>query len=335
MTTDGAVDQAELVLRGMASAVRHDGKLTDTQTSLLTAIGKYLLGVDSSPAGLEPLDPGDLADAVTDPTLRRRAVHGMVTLEIVMDPVPPAVADQVERYASALQVDDAMLTVARDYSEQAMDQAMQDYARNSYPAQYYADHAADLPATATTSGTDEALAAKWTALESCRGGSLGRTVWDFYQQRGFAFPGTPGAVPALLAQHDWVHCLADYGTSATGEIEVFSFIASAIPDAKGFTYAVVIIGLFETGYVAAVPGVATARPGHLSAPGGAVRFTDALRRGLGMHLDVMGAVDWFDYADEPIDDVRTKLGVQPKGDDTVAAGSLSALDPNAVFGKSN
>ena len=134
MTTDGAVDQAELVLRGMASAVRHDGELTDTQTSLLTAIGKYLFGVEASPAELEPLDPGDLADAVTDPTLRRRAVHGMVTLEIVMDPVPPAVADQVERYASALQVDDAMLTVARDYSEQAMDQAMQDYARNSYPA---------------------------------------------------------------------------------------------------------------------------------------------------------------------------------------------------------
>ena len=40
MTTDGAVDQAELVMRGVASAVRHDGKVTDTQTSLLTAIGK-------------------------------------------------------------------------------------------------------------------------------------------------------------------------------------------------------------------------------------------------------------------------------------------------------
>jgi hypothetical protein len=153
--------------------------------------------------------------------------------------------------------------------------------------------------------------------------------------RGFAFPGTPGAVSPLLAQHDWVHCLADYGTSATGEIEVFSFLASAIPDAKGFSYAVVIIGLFETGYVAAVPGVATARPGHLSAPGGAVRFADALRRGLALQLDVMGGVDWFEHADQPIDDVRRKLGVQPKGADAVAAGSLGALDPNAVFSKSS
>jgi hypothetical protein len=160
-------------------------------------------------------------------------------------------------------------------------------------------------------------------------------VWDFYQQRGFAFPGTPGAVSPLLAQHDWVHCLADYGTSATGEIEVFSFLASAIPDAKGFTYAVVIIGLFETGYVAAVPGVATARPGHLSAPGGAVRFADALRRGLALQLDVMGGVDWFEYADDPVDDVRRKLGVQPKSADAITAGSLNALDPNAVFSKSS
>jgi len=335
-TTPNGPGDAELVLRGIASAVRGDGTLTDTQTAILGAIGTYLLDVSTPLDELAPVSPEDLAAAITDPTLRRRMVHGMVTLEIVLDPVPPEVAARVEQYARALDVDEGMLTVARDYSQQAMDQAMADYVRNSYPAQYFADHAGDsgTALSPTGDGTDPALAAKWAALESCPAGSLGRTVWDFYQRRGFSLPGTPGAVSALLAQHDWVHCLADYGTSATGEIEVFSFVASAIPDAKGFTYAVVIIGLFETGYVAAVPGVATANPGHLSAPGGAVRFADALRRGLGMHLDVMGGVDWFQYADQPIDDVRHTLGVQPKSADAIAAGSLSATDPDAVFGKS-
>ena len=329
-------DAAELVLRGLASAVRVDGALTDTQTAILGAIGAYLLEVSIPLDELEPISPEELAAGITDPTLRRRTVHGMVTLEIVLDPVPPEVAARVEQYAHALDVEEGMLTVARDYSQLAMDQAMADYVRNSYPAQYFADHPAEASTalSPTGDGTDPALAAKWAALESGPVGSLGRTVWDFYQRRGFSLPGTPGAVSALLAQHDWVHCLADYGTSATGEIEVFSFVASAIPDAKGFTYAVVIIGLFETGYVAAVPGVATANPGHLSAPGGAVRFADALRRGLALHLDVMGDVDWFQYADQPIDDVRRTLGVPPKGADAIAAGSLSATDPNAVFGKS-
>jgi hypothetical protein len=49
----------------------------------------------------------------------------------------------------------------------------------------------------------------------------------------------------------------------------------------------------------------------------------------------MGGIDWFEYADEPIDDVRAKLRLVPKSAEAVAAGSLSANDPDAVFGKSN
>jgi hypothetical protein len=166
-----------------------------------------------------------------------------------------------------LHVDENMLMVAKDYSKGAMDVARNDFFRNSYIFGYYREHADDgsLHRTVATGGpgtqdSDPALAARWQALEQCPSGSHGRTVWDFYQARGFTVPGMPGAVDALLAQHDWVHCLADYGTLALGEIEVFSFIASAIPDPKGFSYLVVILGLFQTGYVPVVLGVATRGP---------------------------------------------------------------------------
>jgi hypothetical protein len=323
--------QAEL-MRGLASAVRLDGQLDEVQTSVLGALGRYLLAVETPPDQLEPLSPTELAEALTDPALRARAVHGMVALEILSNPVSPRVVERVEQYANAMSVDEPMLVVARDYAAGAMSVAMGDFFRNSYTAEYYAAHFAGVRHTAQ-GPTDPALAAKWQTLQTCRAGSHGRTVWDFYQMRGFTLPGLPGAVDPLLAQHDWVHCLADYGTSATGEIEVFTFLASAIPGPKGFSYAVVILGLFETGYVSAVPGVATASPGHLSLPGGSTRFVDALRRGLAMNLDVMGGVDWFEYADEPLEDVRRKLGVLAKGADALSAGSLSALDPNAVFSR--
>jgi len=45
--------------------------------------------------------------------------------------------------------------------------------------------------------------------------------------RGFEFPGQPGSVNAAVAQHDWVHVLADYGTTPMGEIEVISFQTGA------------------------------------------------------------------------------------------------------------
>jgi hypothetical protein len=331
-----SAERGELLMRGIASAVRHKGTLTDTQTGVLGSVGKYLLGVEIAPGDLEPLGPHEFADAVTDEDLRLRAVHGMLVLEILANPVPAEVTAQVEQYSKALHVDEEMLIVARDYSKGAMDVAMGDLIRNSYVAEYHAreDGNKPLPKSGAATNSDPELAAKWEALESCPEGSHGRIVWEFYQARGFTFPGIPGAVDSLLAQHDWVHCLADYGTSATGEIEVFTFLASAIPDPKGFSYAVIIIGLFETGYISAVPGVATANPGHLSLPGGPTRLADSLRRGLAMNLDVMGGVDWFQYANDPIDDVRRKLGVLPKGTDALAAGSLSAMDPNAVFSRS-
>jgi hypothetical protein len=234
-----------------------------------------------------------------------------------------------------------MLEVARDYSKGALDVAQADFMRNSYVLDYYTKHPNDGTLHRTVRDPDErtsldpALEAKWKTLATCRDGSLGRTVWDFYQQRGFGLPGSPGSVDPLLAQHDFVHCVADYGTSATGEVEVFSFIAAAIPEAKGFSYLVVILGLFETGNVAAVPGVATKSPGHLQLPGGTERMSDAIRRGALLGTDVMGGIDWFDYADDPIDDVRAELRLVSKSADAIAAGSLSANDPNAVFGKSN
>ena len=79
----------------------------------------------------------------------------------------------------------------------------------------------------------------------------------------------------------------------------------------------------------------TASPGHLQLPGGTERMGDAIRRGLLLSRDVMGGVDWFEYVDDPLDEVRSKLGIVPKSDAAIAAGSLPAMDPNAVFGRSN
>ena len=332
--------QGEAMVRGIATAVGGDRGLSPTQAGILDAIGTHVFGVDTPASELEPLSASELAAAL-DPVLARGAVRGMVTLEIVADPVPDEVVARVDSYAKALGVDNTMLQVARDYSQGAMDVAQQDYLRSSYVLDYYTQHGNDgsLHRTVREPGDrsplDPALEAKWKTLESCPTGSLGRTVWDFYQRRGFSLPGSPGSVDPLLAQHDFVHCVADYGTSATGEIEVFSFIAGAIPDASGFSYLVVILGLFETGYVSVVPGVATSSPGHLELPGGTARLADAIRRGLLLGVDVMGDVDWFEHADDPLDDVRSKLGIVPKSAEAIAAGSLSANDPNAVFGKSN
>ncbi len=36
-------------------------------------------------------------------------------------------------------------------------------------------------------------------------------MFRFYRAHGFTFPGLAGSAPPYLAQHDWVHVLADFG----------------------------------------------------------------------------------------------------------------------------
>jgi hypothetical protein len=141
-----------------------------------------------------------------------------------------------------------------------------------------------------------------------------------HRARGFRFPGTPGSAPPLLAQHDWVHVLADYGTTVENEVETFGFIARANDDMRAFSLLAMVICLFETGYLRSGAGLFESAPGHLSAdPGLAVRLADALRRGALCRdiqtdddsIDYM-RLDWFELAALPLASVRERFSVVPK-----------------------
>src|SRR5256885_16862030 len=159
-----------------------------------------------------------------------------------------------------------------------------------------------------------------------------------YRARGFVFPGLPGSAPPLLAQHDWVHVLADYGTTVEAELEVFAFIARANDDLRAYSLLAMVLSLFETGYLRVGAGMFQSDPGHLSPNRGvAARLRDALRRGaLGADRETGSdsidylSLGWFALADLPIAEARARLNVAPKSDDAVAAGPGRAWQPGGV-----
>src|SRR5260370_9598938 len=87
----------------------------------------------------------------------------------------------------------------------------------------------------TGAEVDPELEARWAGLRDLPEGSLGRAVWELYDSRGFALPGSATGASAYLAQHDFVHVLADYGTNPKGELEAFAFSGPADPDPEAFT----------------------------------------------------------------------------------------------------
>jgi len=228
--------------------------------------------------------------------------------------------------------------------------AMADFQRNGYETMAFerSDDGAEHTAAEYWAAVphDEALAARWAALEHCPDGSLGRRMWEFYRARGFQFPGTPGSAPPSLAQHDWVHVLADYGTRVESELEVFGLISRATDDPRGFSLLVQVLGLFEAGYLQSGMGLFEMDVGHVSADEEkmAVRLGDALKRGAWaawQFNDANGtdtgidflAIDWFEHADKPLEQVRAELflvGPAEKSAVALDAGSVGPWEPGGI-----
>jgi hypothetical protein len=274
--------------------------------------------------------------ALRNLAFRTRIVQNMVLGELILAPLPASVAARVREFAAELCVDDEMISVAEAYAAGALDVAAADFARNGYlaavdPDRLRAVHAEALSQSWAAVTEDPRLASQWCALEALPVGTLGRGVADFYRDRGFVYPGLPGSAPPLLAQHDWVHVLAGYGTTLENELEVFAFIARANDDPRGFSLLAMIVSLFETGNLAAGAGLFEANPGHLRDAGMAVRVADAMRRGALVRgsQDFLG-VDWFAIAERPVDDVRREFEVTGKSAEAVAEGSRGSWEDGGI-----
>jgi hypothetical protein len=268
----------------------------------------------------------------------------MLTPALVLRPLPEEVADRIAAFARELSVDDAMIGIAREFSHGAIGLAAFDFERNGYTAEWAPEDASALHTSASLASPwdvavkDPALAARWVSLAELPAGTLGRRVWEMYQARGFVFPGLPGSAPPLLAQHDWVHVLADYGTTVEAELEVFAFIARANDDMRAYSLLAMVLSLFETGYLRVGAGMFQSDTGHLSQNRGmAIRLGDALRRGaLGSDRETGSdsidylRLDWFTLAELPLADARARFNVMPKSDEAVAAGSVGPWQPGGI-----
>jgi hypothetical protein len=312
-----------------------------TQLKLVHAIGSSLLGVDVP----EERITNDRTNVMDDfsknvigikTEVKQRLFQLFILTELILDPIPYKATKALQEIADILNVEDAFIEVAREYSMGAYGVAASDLHRKGYMGDPNLIKKGGEKMRVHKSFTDPfendeedpELLQQWMDLEKCADDTLGKNIWRYYSGRGFVFTGQKGSVNPTIAQHDWIHLLADYGTTIENELEVFAFIGSSIPDIKGFSFLIAIISLFETGRLESWGGgVLNADRGHLDLPGMPERLADAIRRGRICNLDVMYGIDYFDYKDMPIDEVRQKLRIVPKAEDVSSPG---VWDPNGI-----
>jgi hypothetical protein len=338
--------ETQMITDGIATAVAGRDGLLPVQRTLMLALFPAMTGHPVTLDDRPTMSAREFAVALErrDLAFRSRMVQSMLLCALVRHPLPDDVADTVAAYAVEMGVEDKMVDVARKFAAGSLGLAAFDFTRNGYEGTWTAEASSALHSSRALhdawelSVADPDLAARWAALETLSPDSIGRKVWELYQARGFTFPGTPGSAPPLLAQHDWVHVLADYGTTVEAEVEVFGLIARANDDARAFSLLAMVISLFETGYLATGAGLFESSPGHLSAsPSMALRLADAMRRGALCHDDETGTdsidflrLDWFAVADRSCEDLRARFHLVPKADGAVAAGSVGPWEPGGI-----
>jgi hypothetical protein len=341
-TYEPSIDEIVSVSRGIATAVAVDGGLTELQRSLLRALTKAITDVEVDYSTLRPITAEELAAVLEHRSqeYRQRIVQHMVLAEMVLTPLPPEVAARVDAFARALGVDDDFVRIARRYADGALGLAWVDLRRSGFEERWDESNLAPLHTRAQFADqfdeprVDPELAERWEAMGELPEGTLGRGVWTMYHDRGFLVPGTAGGAPPYLAQHDFGHVLADYGTTLEGELEAFSFMGRADPDPKGFAWIATVVGLFESGYVHQQGFfIVDVRDRHARTPGMSVRMADALRRGKAVaeHYGTdLFRVDYHELAPLDVDEVRARLSIPPKSDDALAAGSVSVFSPEGM-----
>jgi hypothetical protein len=339
--------EAQIMADGVASAVAGHEGLLPIQQALIEALFPALTGHSVTVANRPAIKPAELALALArrDLSFRSRGVQLMLLCALVRHPLPEDVADNVAQFACELGVEEGMVRVAREFAAGSLGLAAYDFTRNGYEGTWHEEESATalhssrvLHEAWELSVHDPELAARWAALETLPGDTIGRKVWEMYQARGFTFPGTPGSAPPLLAQHDWVHVLADYGSTVESEVEVFGLIARANDDMHAFSLLAMVIALFETGYLARGAGLFESSPGHFSSnPAMAVRLAEAMARGARCHDEETGAdsidflrMDWFAVAHRACDDLRERFHLLPKSAAAVAAGSVGPWSPGGI-----
>jgi hypothetical protein len=340
----GAAEPEEVVLvaRGIATAVAPESGLAEVQAALLQAVASALTGVEVDYHNLEPLGPDELAEVLAnkDKEYRQRIVHHMVLGELVLRPLPTLVAVRVAKYAQALGIKDDFVRVARRYAQGAYGLAWIDLRRSGFTEHLgQADGNRDTdagggPGPFAATQPDPELESRWAAYRELPEGTLGRGVWEMYDNRCFALPGSEAGASGFLAQHDFVHVLSDYGTNLKGELEVFAFIGRADPDPKGFAWLATLIGLFETGYIEDTGFFERdVRERNIQAPGMHHRIADAIRRGKfvceGYGTDLFD-VDYHTLAARPIAEVREMLAIPAKSFEACESGSAGVFEPGGM-----
>ena len=309
-----------LGLRAMKTIVSAAGPMGASQRAVMEAAKKVILRLDADIDALQPVTPAELAAGFPVPELRQQFINGALVISLA-DGVPaPETVARIAAFAEALGVDTPALTDLRRLAEHHMLIFKIDFLRRSQIAGIMKNQLEQkgplglVKSVLTMRGLmeDPALAARYRAWAKLPADTLGHQLIAFYDKNGFSLPGERKGFPEAGLWHDLCHLLGDYGTDPEGEVQVAAF-SSGFMKTRPIYIVLFAVMIFSAGVNVRPSAEDFTTIGVLGKPGMAERMFAAIERGAQVNQDLSDKWDYWAYADLPIDEVRRRLNILPKG----------------------
>ena len=311
---------APLVAAAVVSACRIDGWTEEIQPQFLRKIFREFFGYDFDFFTLEGISVSHFKSQITELNKRSELIDLMLVVEMLCPKIPVKATTLIDIWAKHLGVKTEGVLLARDLAYSLLSKAQEDFYRNNYfytldkliPNFHALEERYGIKAIMLTVESSPTITARYEALGLLDDGTLGRCLWEFYKQRKFLFPGEIGSVNESVAHHDWIHVLADYDNDGIGEIEVSAFSTMTTDSPSAVVGFLGVLSIYQGGLLKTILQ-GPPHPGHeLEGDIPINRIADALRRGKECNIDLIHEVEFFDYADRSVEELRKLWNIQPK-----------------------
>jgi hypothetical protein len=300
-------NQVPCALRALRDVVASNGTVTPAERRFIEVIGE-LHGTQVDVDELLPIQPGEVAEVLSEPHRRKRLVQLALIAAMVEGEVTDSEAAAVRALAKALSVDERGLKVLEEIAGEhrlltrfdMMRRIMGKFAGQAYHEEGFAGVRKMM--SMLTESEDPEVAWKYKSLGRLPEGSLGRELWQHCTKNRFPFPGERGGIPERMVFHDWGHVLGGYDTTPAGEIQQGAFQGGFVRD-DGFAFLMFAIIQFHLG-VKVTPAT-DAQTGLFDV----TKVLRAAQRGAACRVDLSDHWDPFPVAHLPVEQVRAEFGI--------------------------
>ena len=311
---------ASLMAKAIVSTCRQKGWFDEIQPRFLRTIFHQLMSYDCDFHTLESISIEEFSLAMPEPQKRNEVLDLMLATELLCSSISPEISNTINSWAQQLGIENNGLALVRDLSKKLLIQAQQDFYRSNYfydkdlasPNFADLDQKYGLSATMMTLEASDEIATRYENLQQYPAGSLGKGLWDFYKQRNFTFPGVIGGINEAVAHHDWIHVLADYDSDGIGEIAVAAFSTMATESESAVMNFLGVLSIFQGGLLKTIVAGAPHLGHDMEVTNGLERVSTALKRGKEVNIDLVLGINYFDYAHEPLEELRKIWNIPPK-----------------------